>query len=221
MRTPTTPALLAGCVLVTVVNTDTETELLSDLKLLKTKRIRGEQCLVGRGLGGVVTNHGHRVITRAALLVGDNTCVTILVDLATLVAVTNTIVVQVSHRLTLRIGQAHLDTVTVPGIAGGMLVLVIGDNDTEVKTLVIPCHCDGGGVIVRSAPCATCKLCEGGIGGSVDLYIALAGFASVTGLETRLNEGHAGPIRQVAIDFDGLPIRVVLFVTGFNPVLCV
>ena len=126
-----------------------------------------------------------------------------------------------SDRRTLRIGQAHLDTVTVPGIAGCMLVLVIRDNDTEVKTLVIPCHCDGGGVIVRSAPCATSELREGGIGGSVDLYIALAAFTSVTGLKTRLNEGNAGPIRQVAIDFDGLPIRVVLFVTGFNPVLCV
>ena len=76
-----------------------------------------------------------------------------------------------------------------------MLVLVIRDNDTKVKTLVIPCHCDGGGVIVRSAPCATRKLSEGGVGGSVDLYISLAAFTSVTGLKTRLNEGHAGPIR--------------------------
>ena len=195
MRTPTTPALLAGRVSVTVVHADTETELLSDLKLLETKRIRGEQCLVGRGLGGVVTNHGHGVVTRASLLVGNNTCVTTLVDLATLVAVTNTIVVQVSDRSTLRIGQAHLDTITVPGIAGGMLVLVIRDNDTKVKTLVIPCHCNGGGVIVRPAPSAAPELCEGGIGGSVDFCIALAGLASVTGLKTRLNESNAGPIR--------------------------
>ena len=45
-----------------------------------------------------------------------------------------------SHGATVRIGQPHLNTVPIPSIAGRMLVLIIGNNNPEIETILVPSH---------------------------------------------------------------------------------
>ena len=101
-----------------------------------------------------------------------------------------------------------------------MLVLVIGNNDPEIETILVPSHGDCSRVILRTTPCASGKLSECGIGDITYGQITLACLAIITCLKTRLNKRNPSPIRQVTIDFNGFPVRIVPFITGFNSVLC-
>ena len=125
-----------------------------------------------------------------------------------------------SHVFTFRISQPHLDTVSIPSITGRMLMLIILDDDPEIETILIPSHGGQGRVVIRTTPCTTVKLSECGVGDITYGRIALAGLAPITCLKARFNEINASPIRQITIDFDGFPVRIVSFVTGFNSVLC-
>ena len=191
MGTQTAPALLAvlAGAGITVVDGHAQTELDAALQVLDGERRLRELDLVGGPLGRAIAGHDRLGATGAGL-VHDDGVAQIAFHAAEGVVVEGHLLGAVGA------GDHQLDGVAVPGALGGVLVVIVGDHETEVDVLGVEDDLHGRGLVIGTGPGAAAVLFE------QDILAVRAG--TLGDGELRVGQhGHALPLVELAIDGDG------------------
>ena len=202
----TAPTALARGRLVAVVDGHAEAELHVAGQLVDTERGLRKLDLVGGLVGDRVAGDDRFGAAGTGLVVDDHVA-------GGAFDAAQRVVVERHLGAAVGIGDHQLDRVAVPRAVRRVLMVIVGDDETEVHVVGIVHDLHRGGLVVRTAP--------GAAGVLFEEHVFALGARALGHRELRIGEhGHAGPFAEVAVEHDGFGREHdgVLLLCGFDVV---